>query len=79
MVANPMFVQVRAQFRRIDLDLADHAVRPLLAKAVGMLIGGIAGDRIGRYRIILISVLGPLPFTLCCPTPISSGPAYSLW
>ena len=39
----------------------------LLAQAVGVLVGGIAGDRIGRYRIIWISVLGPLPFTLLLP------------
>lgn len=39
----------------------------LLASAVGVLIGGIVGDRIGRYRIILISVLGPLPLTLILP------------
>jgi FSR family fosmidomycin resistance protein-like MFS transporter len=39
----------------------------LLAQAVGVLIGGIAGDRIGRYRIIWVSVLGPLPFTVLLP------------
>ncbi|GGA26295.1 MFS transporter [Neptunicoccus cionae] len=39
----------------------------LLAAAFGVLIGGIVGDRIGRYRIIWISVLGPLPFTLILP------------
>ncbi|MCX7560496.1 MFS transporter [Sulfitobacter sp. F26204] len=39
----------------------------LLAAAVGVLIGGIIGDRIGRYRIIWISVLGPLPLTLMLP------------
>lgn len=39
----------------------------LLASAVGVLIGGIVGDRIGRYRIIWISVLGPLPLTLMLP------------
>ncbi|MBC7480058.1 MAG: MFS transporter [Pseudorhodobacter sp.] len=39
----------------------------LLAAAVGVLIGGIVGDRIGRYRIIWISVLGPLPLTLMLP------------
>lgn len=35
--------------------------------AAGALIGGILGDRIGRYRIIWISVLGPLPLTLLLP------------
>lgn len=39
----------------------------LLAAAVGVLVGGIIGDRIGRYRIIWISVLGPLPLTLILP------------
>ncbi|MFD2441315.1 MFS transporter [Paracoccus kondratievae] len=39
----------------------------LLASAVGALVGGIIGDRIGRYRIIWISVLGPLPLTLILP------------
>lgn len=39
----------------------------LLASAVGALVGGIIGDRIGRNRIIWISVLGPLPLTLILP------------
>lgn len=39
----------------------------LLASAVGALVGGIIGDRIGRNRIIWISVLGPLPMTLILP------------
>lgn len=39
----------------------------LLAAAAGALIGGIVGDRIGRHRIIWISVLGPLPLTLVLP------------
>jgi len=39
----------------------------LLASAAGALIGGIVGDRIGRHRIIWISVLGPLPLTLVLP------------
>ncbi|MCC0025169.1 MAG: MFS transporter [Hyphomicrobiaceae bacterium] len=39
----------------------------LLAAVAGVLIGGIIGDRIGRYRIIWISVLGPLPLTLILP------------
>ena len=39
----------------------------LFAAAGGVLIGGIIGDRIGRYRIIWISILGPLPLTLILP------------
>ncbi len=39
----------------------------LISAAAGVLIGGIIGDRIGRYRIIWISVLGPLPLTLILP------------
>ncbi len=39
----------------------------LVAAAVGVLVGGILGDRIGRYRLIWISVLGPLPLTLVLP------------
>jgi FSR family fosmidomycin resistance protein-like MFS transporter len=39
----------------------------LVASAVGALLGGMAGDRIGRYRVIWISVLGPLPLTLLLP------------
>lgn len=39
----------------------------LLAAAAGALIGGMVGDRIGRYRVIWISVLGPLPLTLILP------------
>src|SRR5690606_15836464 len=39
----------------------------LLSAAAGVLIGGIVGDKIGRYRVIWISVLGPLPLTLILP------------
>ena len=39
----------------------------LISAALGVLIGGIIGDRIGRYRIIWISILGPLPLTLVLP------------
>jgi FSR family fosmidomycin resistance protein-like MFS transporter len=37
------------------------------ASAVGVLLGGIVGDRIGRHAIIWISILGPLPLTLALP------------
>lgn len=39
----------------------------LLAQAVGVFFGGIAGDKVGRHRIIWISILGPLPFALLLP------------
>jgi FSR family fosmidomycin resistance protein-like MFS transporter len=39
----------------------------LVAIAVGTLIGGPLGDRIGRKRVIWVSILGPLPFTLLLP------------
>lgn len=38
-----------------------------VSSAAGVLLGGIVGDRIGRYRIIWISILGPLPLTLLLP------------
>ncbi|HXW24449.1 MAG TPA: MFS transporter [Xanthobacteraceae bacterium] len=39
----------------------------LVVAALGVIIGGIVGDRIGRYRVIWISILGSLPFTLLLP------------
>ncbi|MDG2404691.1 MAG: MFS transporter [Paracoccaceae bacterium] len=56
--------------QRFDLSIPASQVMLfvfLLAAALGVLIGGIVGDRIGRYQIIWISVLGPLPFTLILP------------
>ena len=38
-----------------------------LSSAAGVLLGGIVGDKIGRYNIIWISILGPLPLTLLLP------------
>jgi len=37
------------------------------AVATGTLIGGPIGDRVGRKRVISVSVLGVLPFTLLLP------------
>ena len=37
------------------------------ATALGTLVGGPLGDRIGRRRIIWFSILGALPFTLLLP------------
>jgi FSR family fosmidomycin resistance protein-like MFS transporter len=39
----------------------------LVVGALGVIIGGMLGDRIGRYRVIWISILGSLPFTLLLP------------
>jgi MFS transporter, FSR family, fosmidomycin resistance protein len=39
----------------------------LAAVAVGTLIGGPLGDRIGRKSVLWISILGVLPFTLVLP------------
>ena len=39
----------------------------LFAVAVGTLLGGPVGDRIGRKRVIWVSILGCAPFTLLLP------------
>jgi FSR family fosmidomycin resistance protein-like MFS transporter len=39
----------------------------LMVGAVGVIVGGMIGDRIGRDRIIWISILGCLPFALLLP------------
>ena len=39
----------------------------LAAAAVGTILGGPLGDRIGRKRVIWFSILGTLPFTLALP------------
>jgi len=44
-----------------------HLFLFLGAVAAGTMIGGPVGDRIGRRRVILVSILGVLPFTLALP------------
>ncbi len=39
----------------------------LVVGAAGVIIGGMIGDRIGRYRVIWLSILGCLPFALALP------------
>ncbi len=39
----------------------------LVVGAVGVIVGGMIGDRIGRHRIIWISILGSLPFAVLLP------------
>ena len=55
---------------RFQLSLANaqiHLFVFLAAVAVGTLIGGPLGDRIGRKSVIWGSILGVLPFTLLLP------------
>ena len=46
----------------------------LFAVAVGGLVGGPVGDRIGRKRVIWFSILGVAPFTLLLPHVDLAGP-----
>jgi FSR family fosmidomycin resistance protein-like MFS transporter len=39
----------------------------LAVSTFGVIAGGMLGDRIGRKRVILLSVVGPLPFALLLP------------
>jgi FSR family fosmidomycin resistance protein-like MFS transporter len=39
----------------------------LVVGALGVIIGGMVGDRVGRRRVIWISILGSLPFALLLP------------
>jgi FSR family fosmidomycin resistance protein-like MFS transporter len=39
----------------------------LVVGALGVIVGGMVGDRIGRYRVIWLSILGSLPFALMLP------------
>ena len=48
-------------------DAQIHLFIFLAAFAVGVLIGGPIGDRIGRKYVIWVSILGVLPFTLMLP------------
>jgi FSR family fosmidomycin resistance protein-like MFS transporter len=39
----------------------------LIVGAIGVIVGGMIGDRIGRDRVIWLSILGSLPFALMLP------------
>ncbi|MBI1218073.1 MAG: MFS transporter [Rhodobacteraceae bacterium] len=52
--------------------IAEHAAQVdlfvfLAGMAIGTLVGGPVGDRIGRRKVIWVSILGALPFTLALP------------
>ena len=48
-------------------DATIHLFVFLAAVAVGSMIGGPIGDRIGRKKVIWVSILGVAPFTLLLP------------
>ena len=48
-------------------DAQVHLFLFLASVAVGTLVGGPIGDRIGRKYVIWVSILGVLPFTLALP------------
>ncbi len=51
-----------------SVHVAQYSLFLFLASfAAGTLLGGPIGDRIGRKRIIWVSILGVLPFTLALP------------
>jgi FSR family fosmidomycin resistance protein-like MFS transporter len=55
---------------RFGLDAESAQIRLfayLFAMALGTLLGGPIGDRIGRKRVIWVSILGVAPFTLALP------------
>lgn len=39
----------------------------LVVGALGVIVGGMVGDRFGRHRVIWMSILGSLPFALLLP------------
>ncbi|MBX6365393.1 MAG: MFS transporter [Gemmatimonadetes bacterium] len=52
----------------VSAKVADHLLALfLLAVALGTMIGGPLGDRIGRRQVIWFSILGIAPFTLLLP------------
>ena len=60
----------------LDTQTAQYHLFYFLASvAAGALLGGPIGDRIGRKRVIWISILGIAPFTLALPY---AGPAVSI-
>lgn len=53
---------------RVSAQTADGLLSVfLLAVAIGTLVGGPIGDRIGRKQVIWFSILGITPFTLALP------------
>jgi FSR family fosmidomycin resistance protein-like MFS transporter len=55
---------------RFGLGVRDaqlHLFAFLAAVSVGTVVGGPIGDKIGRRRVIWVSILGALPFTLAMP------------
>ncbi len=75
-INNYLMFYLQHQFH-IDDQLAQyHLFGFLAAVALGTLLGGPIGDRIGRRRVIWISILGIAPFTLALPYAGLQGSLY---
>jgi MFS transporter, FSR family, fosmidomycin resistance protein len=48
-------------------DAQIHLFIFLIASAIGALFGGVIGDRFGRKKVMWISIVGVMPFTLALP------------
>jgi len=65
---NSYFTFYLMQRFHISMKSADvHLFLFLFAVALGTILGGPVGDRIGRKRVIWVSILGAAPFTLMLP------------
>ena len=65
---NSYFTFYLMEHFRLNVQVSQYCLFIFLfGSALGTLIGGPIGDRIGRKRIILASILGAAPFTLILP------------
>ena len=58
---------LKAQFHVDDRSAQFYLFAFLFAVAAGTIIGGPVGDRIGRKRVIWVSILGVAPFSIWLP------------
>ena len=58
---------LKAQFHVHDRSAQFYLFAFLFAVAAGTIIGGPVGDRIGRKRVIWVSILGVAPFSIWLP------------
>jgi FSR family fosmidomycin resistance protein-like MFS transporter len=56
-----------SRFHVTDQQAQFYLLAFFVAVAVGTIVGGLVGDRVGRQGVILWSILGAAPFTLALP------------